>query len=82
MTEYLIMCKSLTHAQRCVRLLERRGIMAAVTKAPQSLSNRGCTYAISLKRKIEEAVQMLRKQELQTGKIYRKTNGSYFEVAL
>ena len=35
--KYLIMCKSLTNAQRAALLLERRGIGAAVVKAPQSL---------------------------------------------
>ena len=81
MTEYLILCRSLTHAQRSVRLLERRGILAAVTKAPQELSSRGCAYAVSLRRKLEEAVQILRKQEMLTGKVYRKSGSAYIEVA-
>ncbi len=80
MTEYLIMCRSLTHAQRSARLLERRGIIVAVTKAPQGLSSRGCTYALSLKRKLEEAVRILKKENMLLGKVYANNNGAYAEV--
>ena len=45
MTQYLLMCRSLTYAQKSVKLLERSGITAAVVKAPQGLSSSGCGYA-------------------------------------
>ena len=48
--KYLIMCKSLTNAQRAALLLERRGIGAAVVKAPQSLRAGGCGYAGAVRR--------------------------------
>ena len=35
MTQYLLMCRSLTYAQKSVKLLERSGITAAVVKAPR-----------------------------------------------
>ena len=41
MTQYLLMCRSLTYAQKSVKLLERSGITAAVVKAPQGLSSSG-----------------------------------------
>ena len=53
----LIMCKSLTNAQRGALLLERRGISASVVKAPQNLRGNGCGYAISLFRRLQEAVE-------------------------
>lgn len=34
----LIMCRSLTYAQRSSQVLERAGITATVLKAPQSVS--------------------------------------------
>jgi len=79
--KYIIMCKSLTNAQRGSLLLERRGISASVVKAPQSLRGSGCGYAISLYRRLREAVEALRSSSLLTGKIYtRSENGEYLEV--
>ena len=51
MTQYLLMCRSLTYAQKSVKLLERSGITAAVVKAPQGLSSSGCGYAVKPRRK-------------------------------
>ena len=58
--KYLIMCKSLTNAQRASLLLERRGLSAAVVKAPQNLRANGCGYALSLYRRMPEAVEILK----------------------
>ena len=80
MNQYLIMCRSLTYAQRAARLLERQGISAVVTKAPQGLSQRGCTYALSLRKNFEEAVRILRKNEMLTGKLYMRSGETYIEV--
>ena len=44
----LIMCRSLTYAQRSSQVLERAGITATVLKAPQSVSKTGCTYCVKL----------------------------------
>ena len=79
--KYLIMCKSLTNAQRGALLLERRGIGTSVVKAPQNLRSNGCGYAISLFRRLPEAVEDLRNSKLLTGKIYyRSEGGEYLEV--
>ena len=79
MNQYLIMCHSMTQAQRASRLLERRGINAYVVKAPMGLSDRGCTYAVSLNRRFQEAVELLRGSGLRLGKLYRRTEGDRFE---
>ena len=79
--KYLIMCKSLTTAQRGALLLERHGISASVVKAPQHLRGNGCGDALSLYRNLEEAVTTLQNGRLLTGKIYRRLeNGEYLEV--
>ena len=44
----LILCRSLTYAQRSSRVLERAGITAVVHKAPLSVSKTGCTYCVKL----------------------------------
>ena len=79
--QVLIMCKSLTKAQRASLLLERRGIGAAVVKAPQALRQNGCGYAVSLYRHIPEAIAILKSNGLSGERILqRESNGNYIEV--
>ena len=81
MTQYLITSRSLTQAQKAARLLERSGISAVVTKAPQGLSQKGCGYALALRRHFPEAVALLRRYGLLSGKLFqRDENGEYREV--
>ena len=44
----ILMCRSLTSAQKAARVLERHGIFAVVTKAPQSVNPGGCTYGVKI----------------------------------
>ncbi len=81
MTQYYIMCRSLTAAQRSARLLERSGITAVVVKAPQGLSSSGCGYAVLLRRRFDEAVALLKRNELLRGKLFsRSDEGEFTEV--
>ena len=81
--KYLILCKSLTNAQRAALLLERRGIGVSVVKAPQHLRANGCGYAVSLYRRLGEAVRLLKNANLLTGKVYvRGDDGSYREASV
>ena len=81
MTQYLIMCPSLTTAQRSQKLLERSGISAALVKAPQGLNTLGCGYALSLYKNFSEAVSMLKRSGMLKGKLFsREQNGEYIEV--
>lgn len=80
--QYLIMCRSLTYAQRSASLLERGGITASVVKAPQGLSNSGCGYAVSIYRHFEEALRQLKQNNMISGKIFRRVdNGEYREIS-
>lgn len=80
--QYLIMCRSLTNAQKASAFLERKGISAAIIKAPQGLSSSGCAYALSLHRRFEEASRLLRSNNMLSGKRYmRYQNGEYMEVS-
>ena len=81
--KFLILCKSLTNAQRAAQLLERRGIGAAVVKAPQHLRQNGCGYAVSLYRRLGEAVGLLKNADLLTGRVYvRGDDGGYREASV
>jgi len=83
MTQYLIMCTSLTNAQRSQRLLERAGINTSLVKAPQGLNTLGCGYSLSLYKGINDAVSLLKKNDMLKGKIFmRNSDSEYTEVKL
>lgn len=71
MSHYLLMCRSLTYAQRTARILERYGITAIVTKGPQGLSAEGCAYCVKIsERRLSDAVKVIKNSGLGPLKIY------------
>ena len=42
MLYYLIVCRSLTYAQRTAAALERAGITAHILRSPKSIAGEGC----------------------------------------
>ena len=81
---YLIMCRSLTYAQRAAKILERHAISAGVTRAPAGHSGNGCSYCVTVAygRGIA-AADILRREGLLQGKIYQQnTDGTVKEVFL
>ena len=82
MSQYLLMCRSLTYAQRAAGLLERTGVTAVIIKAPQQLTGGGCGYALSIYRRVDEAVSLLRGKNMLSGKVFRRNeDGDYTEVS-
>lgn len=74
MEKVLILCRTMTHAQRSQRLLERSGIVSAVVKAPLALTQSGCGYALSLRRHAQDAVRLLREAGMLKGKVFALKN--------
>lgn len=71
MLHYLIMCRSLTYAQRAARVLERAGITAIVTKAPQGVATEGCGYCVKVsERRLADALHALNNAGLAPGKVF------------
>ena len=81
MEKYLIMCRSMTHAQRSQRLLERNGIMSSLIKAPVSMTRSGCGYALILRRHGTDGVRILKDVGLLSGKVYIKTGDDWEEAS-
>ncbi len=81
---YLIMCRSLTYAQKAARVLERNGINVGIRRAPQELSGAGCSYTVSIRaNKAIKAVEILRKENLLQGRIFETDeNGNIREVVM
>lgn len=81
---YLIMCRSLTYAQKAARALERKGIAAGVTKAPKLAAGNGCGYCVSVSYiRGALAAEILRNEALLQGKIFEQSDdGQLREVSL
>lgn len=67
---YIIMCRSLTYAQRAVRVLERNGLFAALAKAPQEMTAEGCNYGVKIRiQDIEISKRLLRGAGIKAGRV-------------
>ena len=82
MQQYIIMCRSLTYAQKAGRVLERAGIYSSITKAPQGVTPEGCTYGLKVREThFREALSLVRAAGIRTGKLYvLRPDGSAGEV--
>lgn len=83
MQRYLIMCRSLTYAQRAAQTLERAGITATVTRAPQSLTVNGCGYCVQVsENRFHASTGVLSRANVPYGRLYKvEPDGRYVEVA-
>ena len=81
MTQIWILFRSLTHAQRAAGLLERRGITATITRAPQGLSPKGCSYAVLFRRRGGEAIRLLEENRIPHGQVFERTESGEFREA-
>ncbi len=82
MQHYLILCRSLTYAQRAQRAVERAGGSGTVVKAPQEVTGGGCTYGVRVPAgKLDIAMAAIQRAGLPTGKTYiYETDGTLREV--
>ncbi len=84
MLYYLIVCRSLTHAQRTATALERGGITARILRSPKSIAGEGCSHSVKVsQRSLPEALRILQRAELSPKRIFITAgDGSYQEVEL
>ncbi len=84
MLSYLILCRSLTYAQRAASTLERAGVTATVARTPAELAEGGCGYSVRVsERRFAFALEVLRAKNVPFGRAYLvAADGSYREAAL
>ena len=79
---YILLCRSMTLAQRTARVLQRAGLFASITKAPQSANPDGCTYGVKIgARSLERALETLRAQDIPIGAIFSLDERGVFREA-
>ena len=84
MLYYLIVCRSLTYAQRTAAALERAGITAHTLRSPKSIAGEGCSHSVKIsQRSLPDALRILRRVDLTPKRIFITAGeGSYQEVEL
>lgn len=84
MVYYLIVCRSLTYAQRTAATLERAGITAHILRSPRAIDREGCSHSVKVsERNLARALLVLNRAGLQPKRIYLiGGDGGYKEVLL
>lgn len=81
METYLLIARSVTHAQRMVRVLESCGIRSGMFRAPTGLTARGCSYAVRIRaEQFTSARLCLAKAELTPLAVFAVDGTDYREV--
>lgn len=81
METYLLIARSVTHAQRMARALESCGVRAGISRAPTGLTRSGCSYAIRIRAGQWNAARAcLNEAELRPIGIFRRDKDGYREV--
>ena len=82
MPYYLLLSRSITHAQRMSRTLERAGITARFFRPPMGMTDRGCSYAVRVSANaLPNALERLREEGLLPMRIfYISDDGTFSEV--
>lgn len=79
---YLLLCRSITHAQRMSAVLERAGVSGRIFRPPVGLTEKGCSYAIRIiAQHFPEAMNRLRQAQLFPDRIfYSAGDRRYHEI--
>ena len=82
MPDNLIVCRSLTYAQRTAAALERSGISSHIVRTPAGLSSGGCSYSVRISEKrLTDAREALRRTGIAPVRILQTDgDGGYREV--
>ncbi len=73
MERYLLLARSVTHAQQMLRVLDRAGIRTRVLRAGAELTGRGCGYTVEVPaRSYAAAIRRLQDAQVKPVKIIRR----------
>lgn len=80
----LIICRSLTYAQRTASLLERSGISSHILRTPRQIAVTGCSYSVKVSsNRRNEALSVLNGAGLAPQSVFQSgKSGIYQEVPL
>ena len=71
MERYLLVARSITHAQQMMKVLDRAGIRTRVLRASAELTGRGCALEVA-ERNYAAAIRRLQDAQVEPVKIVRR----------
>ncbi|MFI3254754.1 MAG: DUF3343 domain-containing protein [Eubacteriales bacterium] len=84
MVYYLIVCRSLTYAQRTAKVLERAGITSYIIRVPKNIAKEGCGHGVKVAQKnLEASLTALKRSELSPKQLFITFGDNHYrEVSL
>lgn len=83
MEHYLLIARSVTHAQRMEKALRDAGVRGTVLRAPTQINPKGCSYAVRIEAShLDLTRTVLAAMKVPPVHIYILSSGEYREVAL
>ena len=77
---YYITFRSVTHAQRGEKLLQRNQFRCTLQRTPRWMEEQGCGYSLRVwTREIEPAVELLRNQQIPLRRVYIQAGDGQLE---
>ena len=81
MKEILIVCRSITYAQRASRAIGRVGVSHQILRLPAGVVNSGCGYAVRVRSShLHAALHAMAQEGMQPSALFVWENGAYREV--
>lgn len=79
MLNYLLVCRSVTYAQRTARVLDNAGIGAVVLRTPRGLHVNGCSYCVKInERHMSEALVVMKEAGLPPVRVFAQSDAGAF----
>lgn len=81
MNHCLIICRSITYAQRASRAMRGRGITHQIMRVPVGLVRSGCGYAIKIRRDhLKDALAAMARERMRPQYVFASSTEGYYEV--
>lgn len=81
MDEYLLIVRSVTHAQHTVQALWTCGVRGTMLRAPAGLTDRGCSYGVRIRAADRDTAKTcLQRAGLIPLEVYSREEGGYRRV--
>ncbi len=82
MNDTIIVCRSITHAQRMSAAMRRAGINNWISRVPAGLVKSGCGYAVHIRtQSLSQGLQVLQREHIPPVRIFTAGESGYREVS-
>ena len=81
MSHYLLICRSITYAQRASRALQRAGISNGIARVPAGMVRSGCGYAVRIRKEdLNRAIRAMALEHMRPEALFANDGNGYYEV--